>query len=513
MKKSPISNSFSLLFIFLIFAMNAYSQAIKTSTQFSKEIQLGETHNYEISLIKGQFAVLTINQKGIDLAVKTYAPNGQLLEEFDSPNGTQGPELILLDAKETGIYKLSISPLGASKKVKSGSYELKDVAISDNPKIHLQAILSILNNRAAIPGFALSIVNQDRIVYKNAFGLANLVNKKPYTTQTIHNVGSTSKTMIGLALMLLVEQGKLTLDTPINDILPFEVVNPYYPNIPITIRHLANHTSSIKETKTYKKSYILTEKTKWETSDFQKSDANDFAYFEKNREMPMSHFLKNLLTKKGQWYKKKNFHKIKPGQAHHYSNAGATLAAYIVEIIAKESFADFTRHKIIQPLELKNTDWFVEKINSSKMATRYGVKDVALPNYKLITYPDGGLLTNVDDLSQYLMEFIKGQNGKSPILSANSFTEMMVNSSGNKGQQGYGIFLEIGRSGRIGHSGSDPGIVSMIFFDPATNIGTVLMANRSPRSMNARLAFSSIWKNLARYAPYFVENEDALTQH
>ena len=73
-----------------------------------------------------------------------------------------------------------------------------------------------------IPGMAVAIVNKDQILYKNQFGYADISVKKPYTQNTSHNIGSTSKTFIGVAIMQLVEQGKVDLDTDINDYLPFK---------------------------------------------------------------------------------------------------------------------------------------------------------------------------------------------------------------------------------------------------------------------------------------------------
>ena len=64
---------------------------------------------------------------------------------------------------------------------------------------------------------------------------------------TIHVIASISKTFVGIAIMKLVESGKLKLDDPINDYLPFEIRSPHYPEVDITIRHLVTHTSSLND--------------------------------------------------------------------------------------------------------------------------------------------------------------------------------------------------------------------------------------------------------------------------
>ena len=109
-----------------------------------------------------------------------------------------------------------------------------------------QALNNIFQS-SNMAGMAVAIVNKDEVLYKNQFGYADVASKKPYTHNTIHNIGSTSKTFIGVAIMQLVEQGQLTLDTKVNDILPFKVTNPHHPESAITIRQLATHTSSIRD--------------------------------------------------------------------------------------------------------------------------------------------------------------------------------------------------------------------------------------------------------------------------
>ncbi|MBP6155168.1 MAG: serine hydrolase, partial [Chitinophagales bacterium] len=94
-------------------------------------------------------------------------------------------------------------------------------------------------------GFAVSVVNNKKILYKNGFGYADISSNKNYTVKTIQNVASISKTLVGIALLKAQELGKLDIDDPINKYLPFTVYNPYYPNTEITIRQLATHTSSI----------------------------------------------------------------------------------------------------------------------------------------------------------------------------------------------------------------------------------------------------------------------------
>jgi CubicO group peptidase (beta-lactamase class C family) len=107
-------------------------------------------------------------------------------------------------------------------------------------------------------GFAVTIVNKDKVLYQNAFGQADVAKNTPYTNQTLQPIASISKTFIAVALMKAVEQGLFTLETPINDILPFKIKNPNLPNSVIRIKHLATHTSGIVDNeKIYFKNHTI----------------------------------------------------------------------------------------------------------------------------------------------------------------------------------------------------------------------------------------------------------------
>ena len=122
------------------------------------------------------------------------------------------------------------------------------------------------------------------------------------------NLGSVSKTVVGLALIKAGQDGLLSLDSPINEILPFDVINPYHKDEPILVKHLANHTSSVLDSKFYGHSYILNQEYPIA------GDVHlDFLNFLKSQEeLALQDFTFQVLNKQGKWYKKSNFLKSKP---------------------------------------------------------------------------------------------------------------------------------------------------------------------------------------------------------
>ena len=252
-----------------------------------------------------------------------------------------------------------------------------------------------------INGFSVAIVNQDKTLYQKGFGFADKAVNKVYSEYTIQNVASISKTLIGLALLKAQEMGALNLDDPINEHLPFQVTNPHLPGEVVTIRHLATHTSTIKDTEFYGgKAYVLRE-------EMDSSQESVELYVKLNppkTHMPMMDLLEKVLVVGGEWYKKEGFLKNKPGEVFEYSNIGATLAAAVLAEATGIPYDLFTIETILDPLGMSASGWSFEDIDLTKHTKLYLNPETQIPFYTLITYPDGGLLTSANDLSTYLIE-------------------------------------------------------------------------------------------------------------
>jgi CubicO group peptidase (beta-lactamase class C family) len=98
---------------------------------------------------------------------------------------------------------------------------------------------------AHMPSLSICLIKKDAVVYSHCFGYANLRKKTIATEETMYLAGSISKVVTATVLMQLYEQGRFNLDDDINNYLPFSLRNPSYPDIPITIRMLLAHQSSL----------------------------------------------------------------------------------------------------------------------------------------------------------------------------------------------------------------------------------------------------------------------------
>jgi len=361
----------------------------------------------------------------------------------------------------------------------SCEFQPKSTEINNKERDALTEDLNKIYTQGFINGFSVSIVNQRKTLYQHGFGYADIENEELYTVHTVQNIASISKTFIGIALLKAQELGKLKLDDPVNKYLPFEIKNQYYPNKDITIRMLATHTSSIKDTEFYGgKSYIL--KDSEGTMEGLKN-----LYVTLNApmtDMPMIDFLERVLPKEGVWYQKEGFLNNEPGALFEYSNVGATLAAVVLEKATGIPFDKFTDTHILKPLGMTESGWNFENINMDKHAKLYLNPTQEIPFYKLITYPDGGLITNVDDLSKYLKELIRGYSGDGILLAKESYQEFFTKqleaeNFQNKAGENEGIFLSFSSDGLIGHSGGDPGVSTFMFFNPDSKVGSIVLVN------------------------------------
>lgn len=373
----------------------------------------------------------------------------------------------------------------------------------------LTAVIDSFYKQSEFNGLAVSLVNEKGTLYEKGFGYADIENKIPYTDQTIQNIASISKVLVGVALLQAQEFGKLKLDDPINDYLPFKVIHPVYPKKVITIRHLATHTSGIVDNAFYlSKNYILKE---------GESHTNEGLVFDESQVfnpsdslISMEDFLKNVLVKGGKWNTQETFSTHKPGAMYEYSNIGTTLAALVLEQATGERFDAFTQKHILTPLKMKASGWNFESVTLENYSNLYADPKTKLPFYRMITYPDGNFITSVHDLSLFLSELIQGYKGGGILLTQTSYQEFfrpqlqaenfMEREENNPYDESYnvGIFIGFGFSGYIGHTGGDPGVASLLFFDPEQLTGRIMIVNTSFSGQKASRDFYSIWDALKK---------------
>ena len=352
-------------------------------------------------------------------------------------------------------------------------------------------------------GYSASIVDTSGIIYNQGFGYADVNNQKKYTKNTIINIASISKIFIGVALLKAQEMSLIDLDDSINKYLPFKVTNPNFPKELITIRQLATHTSSIVDTDIYMKSdYVnkddipIAENLKEKYKLYYQNPSKEW--------VSLSKYLEKILDKNGELYDASTFANRKSGETYEYSNIGAALCAFVIECAAKKPFNEFTKEHIFNPLEMSSTAWFFEEVDNTNYSKLY-YDDQELPYYKILSYPDGGLITSSTDLSNFLVDLIKGYSGHGAVLTAKGYEELFKSqlkeaAFGDKKNYNVGLFTEKELAYHvIGHTGGDPGTNTMMYFDTETKIGKILILNTDSKKENSNDVFWGIWNALDKY--------------
>lgn len=357
----------------------------------------------------------------------------------------------------------------------------------------LTAALNALSEQGDLPGFAIGIVTDQGTVYQRGFGVTNKETQNSFGPESALHIGSVTKTFVGVAVIQQVEAGKLQLDDHINQHLPFEIINPYFPDEPITVRQLVTHTSGLLDPKTYGESYLLA------SPDQIANEGEHWGYYDflkKHESMSLRQFLQFTYVKGGTWYKKKNFLKALPGTQQEYTNLNAALAGMIVEEVSGLPFDQYVIDNIFSPLGMDHSGW----IGETDQVSCYFPAGYQVPAFRLVTYPDGGIVSTTEDLCKYLNHVMRGFSGQPGILSPEGF-EMLLPGDSDESRAFWGMNESIRW---IGHTGSDPGTHVELRFHEDQKTGRVIMTNVNAEDNE------ELWKQILEIKELLDKYEDRL---
>lgn len=354
-------------------------------------------------------------------------------------------------------------------------------------------------NESGLIGVGAAIIVNQKLVWSKGYGYADKDNKIPFSTHTIMNIGSISKTFTGVCIMKAVEEKKLSLDEDINRYLPFKVVNPFFPDEKITLRHLTSHTSG------------LTDRFPFYDSTY---------YYGGDAPESLEAFLKNYFMPGGKYYSKDNFLNKKPGTYREYCNIAAGLAGYIVEVVTGKKLNEYSRQYIFKPLKMENTGWFLREINLANHSKLYNIKGDTtqfIQLYGLPTYPDGGVRTSVADLAKFFIALLnEGVYNGTAILKKESVREMQRFrfTPENKPENveieklNSGIFWATKQNvTKMGHSGTDPGVKTEMLCDLSKEVGVILFTNTTIEDKNLFKYYLQVFDELYKSGVKLKENK------
>jgi len=401
---------------------------------------------YSIHAESDNYILGRVNQISVDVELRILDPEGSPVSTIDSR--TRGTEQFSFETEAEGQYTIEVS----SKEEEHGDFSivLERLEPVETDPSRLADQLMARYDRDDTPGGVISVFKDGQTLFSRAYGMANLSYDIPFQVDTVTNIGSTSKQFTAFAIMLLQEQGLLSLDDDIREHVP-EL--PQFDEI-VTVRHIITHTSGLREFLN-----LL-------SMSGRRLDHGDYI----GRDEIIGIIQRQPALQNS------------PGSEWNYNNTAYALAALIVERISGQTFTEFMNNNVFGPIGMQDS-----LVRSSPEHIVKNNSAGYIPN------PDGGYLeardlggavgagsiyTTVEDLQRWVENFRETRLGNSAI-----FEEMMTSyvlTDGEPTDYGYGLTIdEQGGLKRVHHGGADVAHRSMLAYFPEINAGITTQSNNA----------------------------------
>ena len=324
------------------------------------------------------------------------------------------------------------------------------------------SIADAIIKRGRVAALSIAVIRgRDTLVMKG-YGMADIENEVPATPRTVYRIGSVTKQFTSVAIMQLVEQGKLSLD---------DDVTKYVPNAPthgrrVLVRHLLNHSSGIP-------SY---------------TDVGGSLGRIMRQDLPKDSLIATV---------KDDSLQFEPGSHFYYNNTGYFLLGMIIERVTGKPYGEYLHDVLFAPNGLSSTVYCSVTPLIKHRAQGYDARPTGLVNADYISmdlpYAAGSLCSTVGDLAAWTRLLHSGK-----LVKKSSFASMTTPAkltSGRPMQYGFGLFMDtLGTHRRIHHGGGINGFISELAYYPDDSLTVVVLSNTAPAPSD------EVADNLARVA-------------
>jgi CubicO group peptidase (beta-lactamase class C family) len=318
-----------------------------------------------------------------------------------------------------------------------------DDATPPSSKSIVAALQPFVDNHT-LAGAVTLVANRDKVLSLDAVGFADIAGKKPMRPDALFWIASQSKPITGAALMMLVDEGKVKLDDPVEKYLPEfkdlwlavdqgkEYLFLKRPKQPVTVRHILSHTSGMP------------------FSSAMEQPTLDHLPL---RDAVRSYAMTPLRTE--------------PGTNYQYSNAGINTAGRIIEVVSGMPYEEFLDKRLFAPLGMKDTTFWPSEEQVTRLAKAYrpDKNDLAETTIGQLKYPlsdrskrypmpAGGLFSTAGDVCRFCQMVLNGGtfDGKR-YLSEEAVKQMTSKQTGDAVKAGYGLGWSAGGD-NYGHGGA-----------------------------------------------------------
>lgn len=359
------------------------------------------------------------------------------------------------------------------------------------PIVTPSAITALLDSAATsffglngAPGMAVIVVQGDRVVYRRAFGFADVEATRPFTPHTPFYIASTTKAFTGLAAAILAERGTWNLDAPLSRYLPGIALRSPLSADSISIRSLLSHTHGIAN------SGPLTTRLAY-TGDLHTRDD-----------------LRRALGEHGA---------AQTGRAYAYGNIGYNVAAMAMEEVTGRTWQQLLQQEVLGPAGMTQTSAFPSRFNANELAQPY---QTGLTGFTRLRYGKtdenmqsaGGLIATLDDMARWLEANLNdGRVGGRQVFPAAAVRQTHrnqvtgpVRSRSYLPQIGYGFGWQISLLGEdtlLTHGGGFPGFSTNVSLFPARNTGIAIFANEGDLGTPQVEILASVLHDIVRDRP------------
>ena len=323
----------------------------------------------------------------------------------------------------------------------------------------LDAYIEQVRKDWKVQGVAVAIIQKDKVVFAKGFGYRDVDKKLPATPETLFAIGSSSKAFTAAGICLLQEDGKLELDKPIINYLPIFKLHDTYATEKMTARDLLSHRSGLPR-------HDLV----WYGSSFSRKELfNSLRHLEFNKSF------------RERW---------------EYQNLMYLTAGVVIEELSGKSWEEFTKEKILDPLEMKSTNFSVDQMvkgtNSSLGYIEVNEKVEVAPYRNIDAIgPAGSINSTVLEMSNWVIALINGGKYKgkqvlkestiravqTPVISLPASVPLQYDEVGY-GTYGLGWFINPYRGKTlVQHGGNIDGFSANVAFMPKDSIGVVVLTN------------------------------------
>jgi D-alanyl-D-alanine carboxypeptidase len=317
---------------------------------------------------------------------------------------------------------------------------------------HIDQFLKLKMKETQIPGMAIAVTDREKLLRVSTYGFADIAAQAPITPDSLFETASIGKSFTAIALLQLCDEGKLDLQAPVTQYLPWFKVQSKYP--PITVHHLMGHTAGI----------------------IRGTELAPHGLYDS-------------------WALRETKTRTPPGQYWHYSSIGYKTLGFLLERLTGQSLEEIIKSRVLDPLGMTNTHPVITFETRERAAIGYcSLYDdrPEHPSHQLVPAMwgeygtgDGCQASTAGDMAIFLrMLMNRGRSPRGRLISEVSF-DLMAPLAKRTDSEQYGYALvayPVGGHTYLGHGGSNAGYTAHILADVEEGLGVVVLANRRTES-------------------------------